>query len=99
MIIGFANEKYLQEQSDAIRERLKKMACKLYLEFGGKILFDYHAARVLPGFDPNVKMRLLQRLSNEAEIILCIFAGDIERRKVRADFGITYDVDAMKLID
>ncbi|MBN2351497.1 MAG: DUF1846 domain-containing protein [Spirochaetales bacterium] len=97
--IGFDNEKYLTEQSEAIRERVKKKAGKLYLEFGGKILFDYHAARVLPGFDPNVKMRLLQRLADEAEIILCIYAGDIERRKVRADFGITYDVDAMKLID
>jgi uncharacterized protein (UPF0371 family) len=97
--VGFDNEKYLAEQSEAIRERVKRMAGKLYLEFGGKILFDYHAARVLPGFDPNVKMRLLQRLSGEAEIILCIFAGDIERRKVRADFGITYDVDALKLID
>ncbi|MBN1522966.1 MAG: DUF1846 domain-containing protein [Spirochaetales bacterium] len=99
MIIGFDNEKYLKEQSNAIRERVAQMKSKLYLEFGGKILFDYHAARVLPGFDPNVKMRLLQRLSDEAEIILCIYAGDIERRKVRADFGITYDVDAMKLID
>jgi uncharacterized protein (UPF0371 family) len=97
--IGFDNEKYLAEQSDAIRERVKKMNSKLYLEFGGKILFDYHAARVLPGFDPNIKMHLLQRLSDEAEIILCIYAGDIERRKMRADFGITYDVDAMKLID
>jgi len=71
----------------------------LYLEFGGKLLFDYHASRVLPGFDPNVKMRLLQKLKDRADIILCIYAGDIERRKMRADFGITYDVDAMKLID
>ncbi|NQS99662.1 MAG: DUF1846 domain-containing protein, partial [Candidatus Omnitrophica bacterium] len=70
-----------------------------YLEFGGKIIFDYHASRVLPGFDPNVKMRLLQKLKDKADIILCIHAGDIERRKVRADFGITYDVDALKLID
>jgi len=97
--IGFDNDKYLEEQSSAILERVRQSSGKLYLEFGGKILFDYHAARVLPGFDPNVKMRLLQRLSNEAQIILCIYAGDIERRKVRADFGITYDVDAMKLID
>jgi uncharacterized protein (UPF0371 family) len=97
--IGFDNDKYLAQQSEAILERVNQAAGRLYLEFGGKILFDYHAARVLPGFDPNVKMRLLQRLSNEAEIILCIYAGDIERRKVRADFGITYDVDAMKLID
>jgi hypothetical protein len=72
---------------------------KLYLEFGGKLLFDYHAARVLPGFDPNVKMRLLQGLSDRAEVVLCIYAGDIERKKMRADFGITYDTDALKLID
>ncbi|MCM8776366.1 MAG: DUF1846 domain-containing protein, partial [Candidatus Omnitrophica bacterium] len=72
---------------------------KLYLEFGGKLLFDYHAARVLPGFDPNVKMRLLQKLKDKTDIILCIHAGDIERRKLRADFGITYDADAFKLID
>ncbi|MCD4814545.1 DUF1846 domain-containing protein [bacterium] len=96
--VGFDNEKYLEEQSAAIRERVKQISGRLYLEFGGKLLFDYHASRVLPGFDPNVKIRLLQRLSREAEIILCIYAGDIERRKVRADFGITYDVDAMKLI-
>ncbi|MFH1707768.1 MAG: DUF1846 domain-containing protein [Planctomycetota bacterium] len=97
--IGFDNEKYLREQSEAIIERVKRFGNKLYLEFGGKIIFDYHAARVLPGFDPNVKMRLLRRLKDQAEIILCIYAGDIERRKIRADFGITYDVDAQKLID
>ncbi|NQU19252.1 DUF1846 domain-containing protein [bacterium] len=97
--IGFDNEKYLKQQSLAILERVKKFNDKLYLEFGGKIIFDYHASRVLPGFDPNVKMRLLQKLSDKADIILCIYAGDIERRKLRADFGITYDVDAMKLID
>ncbi len=97
--VGFDNEKYLKEQSRAILERVKKFNNKLYLEFGGKIIFDYHASRVLPGFDPNVKMRLLQKLKDKADIILCIYAGDIERRKVRADFGITYDVDAMKLID
>ncbi len=72
---------------------------KLYLEFGGKILYDYHAARVLPGFDPNVKMRLLQILKDKIDVILCIHAGDIERKKVRADFGITYDVDSLKTID
>ena len=97
--IGFDNEKYLKEQSEAILERVGKFENKLYLEFGGKMIFDYHASRVLPGFDPNVKMRLLQRLKDDADIILCIYAGDIERRKIRADFGITYDVDAMKLID
>lgn len=97
--IGFDNEMYLKEQSKAILERVEKFGDKLYLEFGGKLIFDYHASRVLPGFDPNVKMRLLKKLKSKADIILCIYSGDIERRKVRADFGITYDVDAMKLID
>jgi uncharacterized protein (UPF0371 family) len=96
---GFDNDKYLAEQTAAIIERCSQFNNKLYLEFGGKIVFDYHASRVLPGFDPNVKMRLLQKLKDKADIILCIFAGDIERKKVRADFGITYDVDALKLID
>ena len=96
---GFDNDKYLDQQTTAILERVKKFNNKLYLEFGGKIIFDYHASRVLPGFDPNVKMRLLHQLRDKADIILCIYAGDIERKKVRADFGITYDVDALKLID
>lgn len=96
---GFDNEKYLMEQTQAIIERSEQFGSRLYLEFGGKILFDYHASRVLPGFDPNVKMRLLQKLKDKAEIILCIYAGDIERKKIRADFGITYDADALKLID
>jgi uncharacterized protein (UPF0371 family) len=96
--VGFDNEKYLREQTAAIQERAAK-GPKLYLEFGGKLLFDYHASRVLPGFDPNVKMRLLQQLKDQADVLLCIYAGDIARKKVRADFGITYDVDAMKLID
>jgi len=97
--IGFDNEKYLREQTAAINERVNRFSDKLYLEFGGKLLFDFHASRVLPGFDPNVKMRLLQGLSDKAEVILCIYAGDIEKKKMRADFGITYDADALKLID
>jgi len=97
--VGFDNERYLREQTAAIVERARCFGNKLYLEFGGKLLFDYHAARVLPGFDPNVKMRLLRQLWSEAEILLCIYAGDIERKKMRADFGITYDADALKLID
>jgi uncharacterized protein (UPF0371 family) len=97
--IGFDNEKYLEEQTRAINRRVTRFSDKLYLEFGGKLLFDFHASRVLPGFDPNVKMRLLQGLSEKAEVILCIFAGDIEKKKMRADFGITYDADALKLID
>ena len=96
---GFDNDRYLEAQTDAILERLQRFDNKLYLEFGGKLLFDYHAARVLPGFDPNVKMRLLSKLKDKAEILLCIHAGAIERKKMRADFGITYDADAMKLID
>jgi len=97
--IGFDNEKYLKEQSAAILERVHRFNDKLYLEFGGKLLFDYHASRVLPGFDPNVKMRLLQKLKDKIDVILCICAGDIERKKVRADFGITYDADSLKTID
>jgi uncharacterized protein (UPF0371 family) len=96
---GFDNEKYLSEQTASILERVNRFNNKLYLEFGGKLLYDYHAARVLPGFDPNVKMRLLQMLKDKIDVILCIHAGDIERKKVRADFGITYDVDALKTID
>ena len=98
-IVAFDNERYLAEQSEAIIERMRAVGGKLHLEFGGKLLYDYHAARVLPGFDPNVKMRLLPRLASQTEIILCVYAGDIERRKVRADFGITYDADTFKLID
>ena len=89
--IGFDNEKYLNEQTKAILERVKQYDNKLYLEFGGKIVYDFHASRVLPGFAPDVKMQLLQKLADKAEIILCIYAGDIERKKMRADFGITYD--------
>ena len=96
---GFNNEKYLEEQSKEILDRVHRFNDKLYLEFGGKILFDFHAARVLPGFDPNVKMRLLQKLKDKIDVILCIHAGDIERKKIRADFGITYDADSMKTID
>ena len=96
---AFDSERYLAEQSAEIIKRAMPADGKLYLEFGGKLVFDYHAARVLPGYDPNVKMRLLQRLKDDAEIILCIYAGHIEQKKVRADFGITYDSDAFKLID
>jgi uncharacterized protein (UPF0371 family) len=97
--IGFDNDKYLREQTAEIGRRVKQFGNKLYLEFGGKLTHDFHAARVLPGYDPNVKLRLLQELRDQAEIILCIYAGDIERKKMRADFGISYDADAMKLID
>jgi uncharacterized protein (UPF0371 family) len=96
---GFDSEKYLGEQTQAILERVERFNNKLYLEFGGKILFDLHAARVLPGFDPNMKMRLLQKIKDKTDVVLCIYAGDIEKKKMRADFGITYDVDALKTID
>lgn len=96
---AFDNEKYIREQTSEILERTRKFNDKLYLEFGGKLLYDFHAARVLPGYDPNIKMRLLQELKDKADILLCIYAGDIERKKMRADFGITYDSEALKLID
>ncbi len=97
--IGFDNKKYLKEQTAAILERVEKFDNKLFLEFGGKLCFDYHAARVLPGYDPNVKISLLQSLKDKIEIILCIYAGDIESGRVRGDFGITYDTATLKLID
>ena len=96
---GFDNEKYLKEQTSAILDRVKMLKNKLYLEFGGKLCFDYHAARVLPGYDPNVKIRLLQSLKDKIDIMLCIYAGDIENGKIRGDFGITYDTATLKLID
>jgi len=99
MKIGFDNEKYLKQQTAAILDRVKKFDNKLYLEFGGKLCFDYHAARVLPGYDPNVKIRLLQELKDKIDIILCIYAGDIEKGRIRGDFGITYDIATLKLID
>ena len=96
---AFDVDKYLREQTAEILQRIKRFDNKLYLEFGGKLIFDYHAARVLPGFDPNVKMRLLQQFKDRIDIILCIYAGDIARKKIRADFGITYDIDVLKFID
>ena len=99
MNTGFDTEKYLREQSSAIIDRAKHFNNKLYLEFGGKLTFDLHAARVLPGFDPNIKIKLLQHLRDNIDIVLCIYAGDIERKKMRADFGIAYDVDTLRIID
>ena len=97
--VAFDNDQYISEQAARIRERVSQFGDKLYLEFGGKLLFDYHAARVLPGYDPNVKMRLLQQLREDADILLCIYAEAIEKKKIRADFGITYDAETFKLID
>ena len=97
--IGFDAERYLKDQTAEILNRAKRFGNKLYLEFAGKILYDYHAARVLPGYDPNWKMRLLSALKDQADFFLCIYAGDIERKKIRADFGITYDSDALRMIE
>ncbi|MCH4886861.1 DUF1846 domain-containing protein [Acidaminobacter sp. JC074] len=98
MKTGFNSQKYLEEQSKFILERVEQFD-KLYLEFGGKLIFDMHAKRVLPGFDENAKIKLLQKLKDQSEIIVCIYAGDIERNKIRGDFGISYDMDVLKLID
>ena len=97
---GFDAEKYIEEQSKYILERIKQgNAERLYLEFGGKLVHDKHAMRVLPGFDENAKIKLLQKMKEEAEIIICIYAGDIMTNKTRHDFGITYDLEVMRLID
>ena len=98
MRIGFDNEKYLQMQSSHIRERIDQFDNKLYLEFGGKLFDDYHASRVLPGFQPDSKLRMLKQLSDQAEIVIVISAEDIEKNKVRGDLGITYDSDVLRLM-
>lgn len=98
MNIGFDNEKYLQMQSSHIKERISQFDNKLYLEFGGKLFDDYHASRVLPGFQPDSKMRMLMQLSDQAEIVIVISAEDIEKNKVRGDLGITYDLDVLRLM-
>lgn len=97
--IGFDNDKYLRLQSEKIRERIARFGGKLYLEFGGKLFDDYHASRVLPGFEPDSKVRMLMEMKDEAEIIIVISADDIERSKRRGDLGITYDDDLLRLID
>ncbi len=96
--IGFDNDKYLKMQSEHIRERISKFDNKLYLEFGGKLFDDYHASRVLPGFEPDSKLRMLMQLSDQAEIVIVISAPDIEKNKVRGDLGITYDEDVLRLM-
>lgn len=98
MKIGFDNQKYLTMQSEHIRERISQFGDKLYLEFGGKLFDDYHASRVLPGFEPDSKLQMLLQLSDQAEIIISINAADIEKNKVRHDLGITYDEDVLRLI-
>ncbi len=96
---GFDNEKYLNMQSTHIRERINQFDNKLYLEFGGKLFDDFHASRVLPGFQPDSKLRMLLQLADQAEIVVVISASDIEKNKVRGDLGITYDSDVLRLID
>ncbi|HIR84876.1 MAG TPA: DUF1846 domain-containing protein [Candidatus Galloscillospira excrementavium] len=96
---GFDNKKYLETQSAHIMERIAQFGGKLYLEFGGKLFDDYHASRVLPGFEPDSKIRMLAQLKDDAEIIIAICASDIEKNKVRGDLGITYDADVLRLID
>jgi len=98
-VIGFDNDKYLKTQSEHIRRRIKEFGGKLYLEFGGKLFDDYHASRVLPGFQPDSKIRMLQQFQDDVEIVIAINAGDIEKSKVRGDLGITYDDDVLRLID
>lgn len=99
MKIGFDNDKYLKMQSEHIRERIGQFGNKLYLEFGGKLFDDYHASRVLPGFEPDSKLRMLMQLSDQAEIVIVISANDIDKNKVRGDLGITYDEDVLRLMD
>lgn len=96
--IGFDNDKYLKMQSEHIRERISHFGDKLYLEFGGKLFDDYHASRVLPGFMPDSKLRMLLQLKDDAEIVIVINSADIEKNKIRGDLGITYDVDVLRLL-
>ena len=99
MKIGFDNELYVRKQMEHILERMNKFDNKLYIEFGGKLFDDLHAARVLPGFQADAKLKLLKNFADKAEIIICIHAADIEANKIRADLGITYDVDVLRMID
>ena len=97
--VGFDNDKYLKTQSEQIRKRIAEFGGKLYLEFGGKLFDDYHASRVLPGFEPDSKIRMLQQLKEDVEIVIAINAADIESNKIRGDLGITYGEDVLRLID
>ena len=99
MKIGFDNEKYLKIQSEHIKERIAQFDGKLYMELGGKLFDDHHASRVLPGFKPDSKLRMLAQLRDSIEILIVISADDIEKNKVRADLGITYDEDVLRLRD
>ncbi len=97
--LGFDNDKYLQNQSSHIRERISQFGGKLYLEFGGKLYDDYHASRVLPGFQPDSKLRMLLQMKDQLEMVIVINADDIEKNKIRGDLGITYDSDVIRLIN
>ena len=97
MKYGFDNDKYIRIQSEHIKERIAQFQGKLYLELGGKLFDDHHASRVLPGFQPDSKLHMLQQLSSQAEIVIVISAVDIERNKIRQDLGITYDEDVLRL--
>ena len=97
MKFGFDNDKYLKIQSQHIKERINRFGDKLYLEFGGKLFDDYHASRVLPGFQPDSKLKMLMQLRDFAEIVIVISADDIEKNKIRGDIGITYDKDVIRL--
>ena len=97
MRTGFDNEKYVKLQSEHIRERISSAGNKLYLEFGGKLFDDFHASRVLPGFKPDSKIKMLMQMKDQAEILIVINASDIEKNKVRGDLGITYDSDVLRL--
>lgn len=96
---GFDNEKYIELQTEQIRKRIDQLGGKLYLEFGGKLFDDYHASRVLPGFESDTKFRMLQKLVDDVEIIIAINANHIEKNKARGDLGITYDEDVLRLAD
>ncbi len=99
MKTGFDNEKYLKMQSEHILERIAKFDNKLYLEFGGKLFDDFHASRVLPGFEPDSKLKMLLQIKDKAEIVIVVSAEDIESNKIRGDYGITYDMDVLRLMD
>lgn len=99
MKVAFDHEKYLKIQKEKIEERIKRFDNKLYLEFGGKLFDDLHASRVLPGFKPDAKIELLKEFKGDLEVIFCINANDIEKNKIRADYGISYEQDLLRLIE
>lgn len=96
---GFDNAKYIELQAAHIKERISQFGGKLYLEFGGKLFDDYHASRVLPGFEPDSKFRMLKSIADDVEVIIAINANHIEKNKARGDLGITYDEDVLRLVD